>query len=61
MPTILMSADIDASLRERAIREGAAECLEKPFDRKRLLDVIGRVLADSPMAPCPEAAQMAPR
>jgi two-component system response regulator FixJ len=61
MPTILMSADIDASLRERAIREGAAECLEKPFDRKRLMDAIGRVLADSAKAPRPEAAQLAPR
>jgi two-component system response regulator FixJ len=61
VPTILMSADIDASLRERAIREGAAECLEKPFDRNRLVDAIGRVLADNAMAPCPHAAQLAPR
>jgi FixJ family two-component response regulator len=61
MPTILMSADVDAALRERAIREGATECLEKPFDRQRLLDAIGRVLAGGATAPCPKAAQMAPR
>jgi FixJ family two-component response regulator len=44
-PTILMSADADASLRERAMRDGASDFLEKPFDGQRLLDVVQRALA----------------
>jgi two-component system response regulator FixJ len=60
VPTILMSADVDEALRERAIKEGASECLEKPFDRQRLLDAIGRVVAGGAKTSCPQAAHNAP-
>lgn len=44
-PAVLMSADADASLRERAMREGAVAFLEKPFDGQRLLDAVRHALS----------------
>ena len=45
MPTIFITAHGDARLRLQAVRAGAVEFLEKPFDDEVLLDSVRAALA----------------
>jgi FixJ family two-component response regulator len=44
IPIIFITADGDAGIRIRAMREGAVEFLTKPFDRERLLKTVRAAL-----------------
>lgn len=46
-PVIYVTATRDGVLRERAVRQGAAAFLEKPFDGEELLREIGKALGGS--------------
>ena len=44
LPTILISGRLDASIRERAIRLGVRELLDKPVPASRLIQAIRAIL-----------------
>jgi len=44
IPVVFITANGDANLRARAIREGAVECLTKPFSETALLDAVNSAL-----------------
>jgi two-component system response regulator FixJ len=46
LPVVMITGDRDPELRLRALQEGAAAVLVKPFDEGRLLDEIRRALAN---------------
>lgn len=46
MPVILMSAQTEAGLRERALADGALCMLAKPFEAEQLIHCLGRALPD---------------
>jgi len=48
LPVILISAHVDDQIRRRAIEEGAADFLYKPFDGEELLGSIQRALEATP-------------
>lgn len=43
-PIIFMTATDDRAIRERALREGATDCLAKPFTDTALLEALARAL-----------------
>jgi FixJ family two-component response regulator len=43
-PVIFMTATDDGTIRKRALREGAIDCLAKPFTDMDLLEALGRAL-----------------
>ena len=45
--TILISGRLDAKTRERAIRLGVRELLEKPFSASRLIELVRRMLLET--------------
>lgn len=45
MPIIMMSGQGDIATAVRAIKAGALDFIEKPFDRETMLDLIGEVFA----------------
>lgn len=44
IPIVFITANGDADIRERAIREGAVECLTKPFNENALIDAVNSAL-----------------
>ncbi len=50
-PVIFMTAKDDGAIRERALREGATDCLAKPFTDVDLLEALGRALATTKRRP----------
>jgi FixJ family two-component response regulator len=46
LPVVMITGDKDPELRRRALQEGAAAVLVKPFDEDQLLDEVRRVLAN---------------
>jgi FixJ family two-component response regulator len=47
IPIIFMTAPSNAAIRLRLLKQGAVECLFKPFPESVLLDVLNAVLAKS--------------
>jgi len=43
-PVIFMTAKDDGTIRKHALREGAIDCLAKPFTEMDLLEALGRAL-----------------
>lgn len=48
LPVILISARIDDQIRRRALAEGAADFLYKPFDGEELLRSVNRAIENTP-------------
>lgn len=48
LPVILISAHVDDKVRRRALNEGAADFLYKPFDGEELLRSINRAIENTP-------------
>ena len=46
IPIIVMSGHADVAMAVKALKTGAQDFVEKPFEARELLDAIGRVLAD---------------
>ena len=46
VPIIVMSGHADVAMAVRALKSGAQDFVEKPFEARELLDAIGRILSD---------------
>ena len=46
VPIIVMSGHADVAMAVRALKSGAQDFVEKPFEARELLDAIGRLLSD---------------
>src|SRR5262245_14765318 len=57
IPVIFVTAHDDAETRDRVRQSGAAAYLSKPFDKRALLDAIGRAVVAGPEGKAASAAQ----
>lgn len=61
LPIIMMSGHADVGMAVKAMKSGAQDFIEKPFEPNELLSVLGRVLSDQRTYLENQAAQMAAR
>ena len=61
LPIIMMSGHADVGMAVKAMKSGAQDFIEKPFEPNELLSVLGRVLSDQKTYLEHQAAQMATR
>ncbi|MGG5811137.1 response regulator transcription factor [Falsiroseomonas sp. CW058] len=59
LPVIMLTGHADVDLAVRAMRAGAFDFLEKPFETERLLAAVAEGIAQAPAAARPDAAEAA--
>lgn len=59
LPVLIVTGHADVKLAVRALREGALDLIEKPYDEKRLLDSVAQALARGEAVAARQRAQAA--